>query len=57
MDESESKVMHETTSIVGKKSLKSKSTLKNKDEVSISGHGTEIGKKSPKKMKWNSTKA
>jgi len=58
LDESESKVMIETTSHVGKKSLKSKSTLKNRDEVSISAHGTEIGKKSPKKtMKWNSTKA
>ena len=35
----------------------SKSTLKNKDEVSIYGHGTDGGRKSPQKLKWNSTKA
>ena len=41
----------------GRKSVKSKSTLKNKDEISISAHGTEVGgRKQQKKMKWNSVR-
>ena len=40
-----------------KGSVKSKSTLRNKDEVSIGGHRSEVGGvRSPKKMRWNSTK-
>ena len=41
----------------GRKSVKSKSTLKNKDEVSVSAHGTEVGgRKNKKQMKWNSVR-
>ena len=41
----------------GRKSVKSRSTMKNKDEITVYGHGSEVGgKKSPKKIKWNSTR-
>ena len=41
----------------GKKSLNSRSMMKNKDEITILGHGSEVGGiKSPKKMKWDSTR-
>jgi len=41
-----------------KKSVKSRSTMKNKDEISVSGHGTNINgrNKAAAKLKWNSTK-
>ncbi len=41
-----------------KKSVKSRSSLKNKDEISISGAGTNLnGKnKAANRMKWDSTK-
>ena len=41
-----------------KKSVKSRSTMKNKDEISVSGHGTNVNgrNKAAAKLKWNSTK-
>lgn len=40
-----------------RKSLKSKSTLKNRNEVDVSIHGSSVGgKKKQKKMEWNSTR-
>ncbi len=40
-----------------KKSVKSRSSLKNRDEISVSGVGTNVnGKNKNGKMKWNSTK-
>ena len=57
--EGQDKDKKETQSVAGRaqKSSKAKSSFKNRDEVSISGHGTEVGgAKSPMKMKWNSTK-
>ena len=40
----------------GINSIKSRLSLKNKDEISISAHGTEVGHKQTKKMKWNSVR-
>ena len=41
-----------------KKSVKSRSSLKNRDELSVSGAGTNVGgkNKAAAKLKWNSTK-
>ena len=62
--ESTKEEKHEVLSVAGGRnvagkqgSIKSKSTLRNKDEISIGGHRSEVGgARSPKKMRWNSTK-
>lgn len=41
----------------GKRSIKSRSSLKDKDMLTVqAGHGSEAGKAPGKKIKWNSTK-